>query len=94
MLKIFALRDVKSDSYGGLLCLPTAGIAMRGLMEILANPESPLSKYPDDYSLYELGEFDPSSGMVTALKVPVFVTSVLSLVKPAPAPAPVPVEVQ
>lgn len=76
MLKVFAVRDVKADAYDDFLIVcPTVGLAKRSFMEAVAAPNSRLAKYVNDFMLYELGEFDPNSGSIKGLSVPVFIMS-------------------
>lgn len=77
MLKVFAVRDVKADAYGALICVPTQGLAMRAFIEAAADPRGPIAQYPTDYSLYELGTFDPNSGTLIGHKTPIFVSSAI-----------------
>lgn len=81
MLKIFSVRDVKADAYGNLICCPTAGLATRAFADACASPQSPMAQYPSDYSMYELGSFDPSSGVVVGLPVPKFIASATEMIK-------------
>lgn len=86
MLKIYAVRDVKADAYGTLICCPTKGLALRAFADACADPRSPMAQYPSDYTLYELGTFDPASGSVTGHKVPEYVASAVeTIAKSKPA---------
>lgn len=86
MLKVYAVRDVKADAYSALVVLPTRGLAMRGFMDACCQ-KGPLSQYPEDHSLYELGEFDEVSGTISGYQTPQYVMSaveaILSLRKEA-----------
>ncbi len=64
MLKVFAVHDVKAASYGNPLFMTTSGLAMRMFMDVCADPKSPMHQHPADYSLHELGTFDPNSGVI------------------------------
>lgn len=75
MLKVFAVRDVKADAYGNLICVPTVGLATRAFSDACADARSPMAQYPADYSLYELGSFDPASGTIAGLPTPKYVCS-------------------
>jgi len=80
MMKLFAVRDVKSDSFGAPMSIISTGIALRGFTETVANPESNLNRYPEDYTLYEVGTYDPSSGMLTSLHpAPQLIASAVSV---------------
>lgn len=62
MLKVFAIRDVKSEGFFPPVTAPTRGAAVRDLVYSITQSASPMSKYPEDYDLYELGEFNESTG--------------------------------
>lgn len=81
MMLIFAVRDVKSESYLSLITLATKGLALRGFAEACSDARSPLAQYPSDFMLYELGTYDPSSGRIEAYKVPVWVASASDVVE-------------
>ena len=57
-----AVYDVKAEAYGRPMFVPAVGLAMRAFMDEIKNQESQFCKYPDDFSLFKLGEFDDSSG--------------------------------
>lgn len=79
MLKVFAVRDVKADSYEDVLMVcPTEGIAKRAFVDAVAAKGSRLSRYAEDFSLYCIGEFDPSSGSLKGEKVPCHVMTAIA----------------
>lgn len=80
MMKLYAVRDVKADSFGSPMSIATKGLALRGFADACADERSELAKYPDDYMLYELGTYDPNSGTVASHSVPEFVVSARSVV--------------
>lgn len=75
MMKLFAVRDVKGDSFSAPLCCPTRGIALRGFSDACATPGSDFNKYPEDYQLYEIGEYEPNSATIKALALPSLVAT-------------------
>lgn len=91
MLIVYAVHDCKADAYGSPMFLPTKGLALRGFSDACADAASPLAAHPGDYSLYEIGSFDPNSGLLTAVTPTKFVvsaSSIVSLLHPAGPPAP------
>lgn len=76
---LYALRDVKADNYIALHPMQSDILAKRGLTEALANPNTDMSRYPEDFHLYQLGEWDSVSGELKALRTPRFVCSVTEL---------------
>lgn len=50
--------------------MQTKGEAIRGIMECLENKDHPFSKYPQDFTLFELGEYDDQTGKLLSLMTP------------------------
>lgn len=92
MNKLYAVRDVKSDSFGAPMSIASLGLAKRALVEIVKGGQGPVALYPADFMLYELGEYDEDSGTITpVLPAPRFVATVQEIVHEAqsvPAAAP------
>lgn len=57
-LKIFTIYDVKSETYLQPFYMKTKGEAIRGFYEALNDPQTTFAKYPADFTLFEIGEFD------------------------------------
>lgn len=62
MKKLFAIYDVKSESYGPVFGVPHDAVAIREFGAALSNEQSPLAKYPDDFELHCVGEFVDDMG--------------------------------
>ncbi len=87
MLKAFAVYDMKAAAYGSPMFMSNAGLALRGFSDAVADPQCGMAKHPEDYTLYEIGTWEPNDGILTALTPPVIVAaaaSVMALVRPAP----------
>lgn len=69
-LKIFAVRDSKAETFGNPFFFKTHGEALRAWDEACNDAQSPFSKHPNDYTLFELGEFDQATGEVSSLVQP------------------------
>lgn len=69
-VKYFAVRDIKAAHY--MQCFPSesAGTAERTFKEAIKDPNSLMSKYPEDFSLYQVFDFDDETGAVTPLDSP------------------------
>jgi poly-D-alanine transfer protein DltD len=61
-LKIFTIRDDKLETYNQPFFVPTIGAAERDFTDHANQTDSPLSKHPEDYTLFLLGEYDQLSG--------------------------------
>lgn len=62
-MKVYSLFDRKLREYGGLVLCPNDDGVRRALHEGVT-PNSTVGKYPEDYDLMYLGEFDPQSGVI------------------------------
>ena len=69
---IYSIQDVKVSVFYPPICLLNDNEARRLLSDVVANPESPISKHPDDFRLFRLGEFDDNSGGLSPLAQPEF----------------------
>jgi len=67
-LKVYCVYDSKSEGYGTPLFYDCRANAIRSLQEAVnesGNERNQLSKYPADFTFFEIGEYDRSSGIVT-----------------------------
>jgi len=69
-LRLFAVRDVKAEAFNAPFCFQTAGQALRAFSDEVNNPNSSLSKHPEDFFLYELGVYEDSTAAFTILPAP------------------------
>lgn len=70
IMKLFAVRDVKADSFGAPMSVQSKGVAMRGFLEACIDSKSELNKYPEDFMLYEIGTYEPNSAAIVPHPVP------------------------
>lgn len=64
--KLFAIYDVKADSYASPFTMPTNGMAIRGFVDLAKDPQTMIGKHPEDYKLVQIGSFDDESGRVVS----------------------------
>lgn len=64
MLKLFAIKDAKSEAYGPIITYKTQGLFLREISEAIAQGQTVWAKHPQDFTLYELGEYDADTGDV------------------------------
>lgn len=69
-MKMFAIRDVKAEGYNTPFFQPTFGLAERAFKDACQDEKTTLAKHPEDYSLYYLGEFDQTSGLMKVEETP------------------------
>lgn len=77
---VFALYDEKAKAYQNLSVQNSIGVAVRGLTVACQNPESFLAKFPADYSLYHVGNFDERTGRVYSFNEPRLVVRCTELI--------------
>ena len=64
---ICAVRDSAIDGYLQPMYVQKSQQAVRAFTKEVNNPQSPMYDTPDDYSLYEIGEFDSDTGATTSI---------------------------
>ena len=64
ILRAFTVYDSKVDAYVRPFFLNTPAEAIRGFKDTVNDGQSPISNHPEDYTLFEIGTFDESSGML------------------------------
>lgn len=69
-LIICAVRDSAVAAYVRPFYVPAVGAAARGFGDEVNRVDSDMHKHPDDYELFELGEFDEETGRFIILEVP------------------------
>lgn len=79
----FAIFDQKAHAYNPPYFLPHVDIAIRGFAQSVRSPDRypTMNMFPEDYSLYEVGEFDDKEGKLISLPEPKFVCRGSDLVK-------------
>lgn len=68
--RIFSIFDSKLDAFAPPFFMSTLGQATRAFTDEAFNPQSLLSKHPEDYTLFELGEFDDQNAAFTLHPTP------------------------
>lgn len=73
-LKVFSVYDCKTEVYGMPLLYDCRATALRKLQECVNdtnNKENDIAKYPADFTFFEIGEYDRSTGTVTMFETKV-----------------------
>lgn len=68
--KIYSVRDAKGEVYHQPFYQNTHGEAERAFLELVKDERTFVAKYPEDYDLYYLGEFDDQKGTFESLVTP------------------------
>ncbi len=59
--KLYSVHDVKSEAYLQPFFLQTKGQAIRSFTDCVNDPKHQFGAHPEDYTLFELGEYDDPS---------------------------------
>lgn len=65
---IFTIRDAALDAYLQPFFSPTKGAAIRSLTEAANDPKHEFSRHAKDYTLYLVGSYDDSNGVITSMQ--------------------------
>ena len=61
-IKVCSVYDVKGEMFQAPFFVPALGIAMRMFTDVVNDKSTPFGKYPGDFVLYQVGEFDDATG--------------------------------
>lgn len=71
ILKVFAVYDQKGEVYSNPWYRTTKGLALRDFEASVNDPNHPFCKNPEDFTMFELGDYDDSKGKFTNLSTPI-----------------------
>lgn len=83
--KAFSVYDVKAKFYGKPVYQRNAAEAIRAFETECNAPESQLCKYPQDFVLFEIGEYDDETGILTSETAHISLGSALQYTKTSPS---------
>ena len=64
ILKMFSILDAKVGTYSPPFYMPTVAAGLRAFADVASTPDNNIGKHPEDYSLFQIGEYDDSIGEV------------------------------
>lgn len=64
MINVYAVKDDVSGSYNQPFLMVNDQIAVRGFKTLAEDTSTDIGKYPTDFSLYRLGEYDEKTGVI------------------------------
>jgi len=88
-LKLFVVYDQKTESYGVPFFRDFTANALREWSEVASNKgekQNQIAKFPADFTLFEIGEFDQLSGVVRIYETKFSHGTALEHVKEMPLP--------
>lgn len=66
-MKIFTVYDAKAEAYLQPFFSSTDGTAMRAFQAAATDAEHDFGKFAEDYTLFEIGQWDETEGSITML---------------------------
>lgn len=78
---VYAIYDTGISTWFPPLFFRNKGEALRWFSETVNNAESKLSKYPSDFTLFELGTWNDDNCKFTLLSTPVSIGMAIEFVK-------------
>lgn len=63
--KVYAIKDDKVEAFQTPFLSPARGHALRMFMDATNDPKTQFYAHPEDFALYEMGEFDDTTGVYT-----------------------------
>lgn len=76
---VFGLRDIKASAFVSYFPAVSRAVAVRLLADSVEAKEGICGKHPEDFQLFQLGEFDDQSGQFKNLNTPELVVEASSL---------------
>lgn len=64
--KIYAIYDSKLEAYMQPFFMQSKGQAVRAFTDTVNDDKTQFWKHPEDFTLFELGEYDDSTGKVSS----------------------------
>lgn len=69
--RIFTVYDQKAEAYLQPFFAATKGLAIRSFQETLTQPEHHFTKHAEDFTLFELGEYDDANAIIEQHATPI-----------------------
>lgn len=85
-LKVFAIHDAKAEAYLQPFFMANKGTAIRAITELMEKNDHQFSKYPEDFTLFELGEYDDQNGQMLPHTTPMPLCKAIELRKATTTP--------
>lgn len=79
MYKVYALHDKASETFTNPIVLPSQRDAIEGLRIVTNDKQSPQYKFPADFTLFEIGNYDPRTGTFDPLLSKIVIVNAAAL---------------
>lgn len=80
LVKMCSIYDGKAEAWTNPMYFRSNGEAVRSFQDAANNKELDVGRHPEDYALFEVGEFDPRTGEVRPLVPPLHLATGVNLV--------------
>lgn len=70
IVKMFCIYDSKAEAYMQPFFFQATGLAIRAFEDLVRDDKSNISKYPQDFTLFELGTFDDQTAKLDLYVTP------------------------
>lgn len=81
-LNIYSIYDTATQSFMQPFYMHNDATATRAFSDNVNSNETNISKHPDHYKLYKVGEWDDQKGKITPLPSPTFVIGAIDCINP------------
>lgn len=75
--QVYSIQDVKVSVFHPPMVLKNKAEARRLMADVVADSQTPMHKYPEDFRLMHIGEFDDNSGLLSPLATPEFIADAI-----------------
>jgi hypothetical protein len=72
---VYSIKDAKSNTFANPFYSVNHNTAIRSFNQAAADPNTTISQYPEDFSLYHLGTYNDENGKLEAEVTPQFVAN-------------------
>mgnify|MGYP000426986884 CR=1 FL=1 len=62
--KVYSIHDTKAEAFIQPFFAPTDGLALRMFEDNVNNKDSQLNMHPEDFNLYQVGQWDDNKGLI------------------------------
>lgn len=76
---LFAVRDTKVGVFQKPFLMRNAAEAIRGFESVVNDHNTEFYRYPDDFTLYQMAEFDEETGVITQSTDPQILVNAVEL---------------
>lgn len=77
--KSYTVFDKKAGAFLQPFFIQNEGLAVRAILDVMADKEHSFYRYAEDYQLFEIGHFDDQKGVFEGLNDPMPVVGLLEL---------------